>query len=328
MTQTAPPDLTIVICTFRRERLLRRALESAVAMRRPAGFGARVVVVDNSDEGSAEGVVADVRALASRGAAPLEIVAVAAHPANIAVARNAGIAATDSTFVAFVDDDQQLDPGWLEGVALAARTLSHDVFFGPVEPEFEAPERATAAVRQLFTRRLDAPLGRDLFALGPEKMMDFALSTANSVFRRATTLADHGSFDLAYGSGGGEDYDLLCRLQRRGRRFGWAPLAKASEFVPAARCEAAYLRRRFFAGGQAFASAIAGVSDRPRAARWGLRAKAVLQALVLLAQAPAQIRRGREARLDYTYRWAGVLGKISIGEILPVYQIAAPARLP
>jgi succinoglycan biosynthesis protein ExoM len=63
-----------------------------------------------------------MRALASLAASPPEIVGVSAHPANIAVARNAGITATDSAFVAFVEDDQQLDPGRLEAVALAART--------------------------------------------------------------------------------------------------------------------------------------------------------------------------------------------------------------
>ena len=64
-------------------------------------------------------------------------------------------------------------------------------------------------------------------------------------------------FDPAFGKGGGEDYDLFCRLQRRGRRFVWLPEAAAREFVPASRCERAYLRRRFYAGGQAFAAAMA-----------------------------------------------------------------------
>jgi succinoglycan biosynthesis protein ExoM len=308
-------DLAIVICAFRREALLRRALASLAAARPVDGFTFSVVVVDNSDEGSAGATIASFRA-----SSPFEIVGVAAHPANIAVARNAGVAAADTELVAFVDDDQTLEPGWFEGVALAARTLPHDVLFGPIEPEFEAPERATPATRRLFSRRLDAPIGRELVAMGPRKTPGLALSTGNTLFRRATTLVEPAPFDAAFGLGGGEDYDLFCRLQRRGRRFGWMPEAKAREWTPAARCEPGYLRRRFYAGGQAFAAAVAGASARPRATRWRLRARAAAQAAWLLAQAPVRLGRDRDARLDYAFEWAGALGKLSLGEIHPLYR--------
>ncbi len=309
------PDLAVVICTFRREALLRLALASLAATRRVEGFTLRAVVVDNSDEGSAGPAIA-----AFRASAPFDVLGVAAHPANIAVARNAGVAAADTEFVAFVDDDQTLDAGWLEGVALAARTLPHDVLFGPIEPEFEAPERATPATRRLFSRRLDAPPGRELFAMGAQKTAGLALSTGNTLFRRATTLTGRAPFDAAFGLGGGEDYDLFCRLQRQGRRFGWMPGAKAMEWTPAARCEPGYLGRRFYAGGPAFAAAVAGASARPRAMRWRLRARAAAQAALLLAQAPIRLGRDRHARLDYAFEWAGALGKLSIGQIHPLYR--------
>ena len=48
-----PIDLVIVICTFRREKLLALALESIRAQTIPVGARLSVVVADNSDDGSA-----------------------------------------------------------------------------------------------------------------------------------------------------------------------------------------------------------------------------------------------------------------------------------
>jgi len=204
--------------------------------------------------------------------------------------------------------------------------MPHDVLFGAVEPAFETPQRATTATRQLFSRRVAEPTGADLVAYGPNKTLGVSLGSGNTIFRRATTLTDDEPFQAAFGAGGGEDYDLFCRLQDRGRRFGWLPEATALEFVPAARCDPAYLRARFYAGGQAFAAAVAGVSPRPGLARWVVRAKAALQAGALAAKAPLLALSDREARLDYGYRWAGVLGKLSLGAIHPIYHIASPPQ--
>lgn len=318
-------DLSIVICSYHREALLAQALASVIALRRPANFRFEVLVVDNSDKGSAADTIAQWARAGREADEPVDVRGIAAHPANISVARNAGVAATSSPWVAFVDDDQTLDSDWLMAVARAISSQPHDAFFGAIDARFEAPERATGLVRQLFGRNLDAPLGHDLFVLGPNKTKVFALSTANSLFKRATTLARDNPFDLAFGKGGGEDYDLLCRLERQGRRWAWMPEARALEIVPAARCEAAYLRRRFYAGGQAFAAAAASASARPLLARWTLRARAAAQGALLSLQAPLRALRGGSAWLDYSYVWAGVLGKLSLGGIYPLYQKTSPS---
>ena len=76
----------------------------------------------------------------------------------------------------------------------------------------------------------------------------------------------------------------------------------------------------FFAGGQAFALAAAGSNSRPGLARWWLRAKAVVQAGLLAAAAPRVAFAGRAALTDYSYSWAGVLGKLSFGELYALYR--------
>ena len=308
-------ELGIIICTYCRPELLRGCLRSVAAQRVPEGVTVRVYAVDNSDEGSAADVVQEVVAETGLDCRWME-----AHPANISVARNAGIAASIEPYVVFLDDDEVCEAGWIAAIAAGLRTYPHDVFFGRVETDFEKPELASEAVEQLFSRRLDREAGFELAAFGPGKVAGITLATCNSIFRRATTLTEAAPFDVAFGHGGGEDYDLLCRLQRRGCRFGWLPDAVVREFVPAARCDGGYLRGRFYDGGQAYAAAIAGGSANVGLARWGLRARAVAQGVQLAAQLPVAIVKGGGALADYSYRWAGVLGKLSFGAIHPIYR--------
>ncbi len=310
-------SLAIVICTFKRPELLRRCLKSVAAQKMPEGpHGAiNIYVVDNSDEGDAREIVAGA---AAESALPMHWLE--AHPANISVARNAGVAAGREDFVAFIDDDQELEPGWLAAVFRAFADGRADAWLGKVNGVFETPERGTAAIRALFSRQIEEKSGFELFAFGPKKLGQISLATNNAIFRRATALTDAQIFDPSFGKGGGEDYDLFCRLQRRGRRFFWLAEAEVREFVPAARCERAYLRRRFYAGGQAFAAAIARGGAYPALARWTIRGKAAIQAALLAVRAPACLFSDEAARADYSFRWAGVLGKLSFGDIYPLYQ--------
>ena len=111
-------DLTIAICTYKRERLLARALQSLIAAQPATGLSFEVVVVDNSEDGCAREVIARLSAQARAAPHPFSIRAIDAQPANISVARNAAVGATRSTWLAFVDDDQQFAEDWLiQGLA-------------------------------------------------------------------------------------------------------------------------------------------------------------------------------------------------------------------
>lgn len=321
--------ISIVICTYERPALLARALASVdeLAGLDPAQLD--VVVVDNSDSGSARAVVTEA---AGRTAMPIRYVE--AHPPNISVARNAGVAATDADIVAFLDDDQELAPGWLAAVreALAASPGQH-VFFGPIAPRFEDGADAAPDTRAFFTRASEARAGSELLAIGRAGGQGFALSTANSIFRRVATLAGRRPFDPDFGLCGGEDLHLLCRLQRDGRRFGWIPGAVASDFVPAHRCRTAYLLRRHYAGGQAYAAATIRTSGRPVANAAWLAAKALVQLAAIPALAAISLLRGRWTGRTTAFRLAGILGKLTWPRLYPLYRaearqllVASPAR--
>ena len=312
-------DLTFAICTHRRNALLQRALASLIAAERPPDLTIEVVVVDNSDEGDAAPVIAAAAERARCDANPFLIRGLCAHPANISVARNAALEASDAPWLAFLDDDQHIAPDWFVEARRAIRETSADALFGAIAAQFEAGAQPTSAAQNLFTRKLNALEGSALYAYGPHKTRGAALTPGNALFRRATALAQ-ARFDPAFGLAGGEDFDLFCRLQGAGRRFAWRPALRAFEFVPATRCEPSYLRRRFYAGGQVYAAAIAGLSRTPRLARWRLRGRALAQALWLAPGATAASLRGGQARDEASYVLAGVLGKLSFGSPHPLYR--------
>ncbi len=312
-------DLSFAICTHRRNALLARALESLIAADPPLRLAFEVVVVDNSDAEEAAPVIAAAAEQARRRPRPFPIRGLAAHPANISIARNAAVATCTAPWLAFLDDDQTIARDWFLEAERAINRCSADVLFGIIATEFEASARPTAAARRLFTREISAAEGTALFAFGAEKTRALALTPGNALFRRDTTLAT-ARFDPAFGLAGGEDFDLFCRLQRDGRSFAWRPSLRAQEFVPAKRCEPAYLRRRFYSGGQVYAAAVAGLSQFPALARWTLRGKALAQALWLAPRWAFAAARGGAAREESVHALAGVLGKLSLGGLHPLYR--------
>lgn len=322
MNTSAGSTITIVICTFNRHTLLRAALDSIAALRNPESVPLSIIVVDNSDDSNALPLIEDVKP-----GFPWPLKAVAAHPANISIARNAGVAAASSAdIVAFLDDDQKLDPDWLVAVMDAIEKHPHDVFFGRVDAQLETPERAGKTVRTLFSRQMDAPTGHEMFAMGPSKTKVVALATNNSIFRRATTLTDDVPFDPAFGNGGGEDFDLFCRLQRRGRRFAWLAEARAIEHVPGSRCDPDYVAPRLYAGGQAYALAVSINSPVPVLERWRQRLIAVIQLVLMVPVWLRHINSSPAERAEVRFRTAAILGKLSFKTLKPIYRDEEPAK--
>lgn len=316
MNDAPTPDLTFLVCTFHREELLVKLLHTVLAVRGLEAIRYEIVVVDNSDAGTAQPPVEAF--CAATGSQAVRYVA--AHPPNIAVARNAGVAAARGRFVAMIDDDMTLDPSWYEGVRHLLTDSWVDVVCGPVEPVFDNPSLATPAATQFFHRSVPLPPGAPLLVMGSQRTRGFVPATSNSVFRRETCLSDNPCFDARYGRTGGEDVDLLCRLQRRGRRMVWAPGARTFEAVPEHRCSADYLAKRSYAGGQTFAATYVRNSSWPA---WVSLKVALIAALQLLASTllgwlrPPTTQEEHHAMLN---RRAAIRGKLSWQQMFPLYE--------
>ena len=162
-----------------------------------------------------------------------------------------------------MDDDLELERGWLDHLMDTLEESGADVALGPVRPRFAGtcPPWDPEAAR--FTRVLPGASGTAVVAGGARKGGTFVVSTASSLWRRATCFTDALPFDPAFGVSGGEDLDLFLRLQSRGCRFVWCAEAGVWETIPASRTSLRYHALREFTGAQVYAATSARHADRP-----------------------------------------------------------------
>jgi len=195
------PPASIVIPTRNRPDYLAVALASIAPQ--AAAAGAEVVVVDDG------GASAEVRALAERHGARYE-----PHPAPLGlnVARNTGVARSRGELVAFVDDDVEVRPGWLQALLDAAREHPEtQVFTGPIRARLEGGEGWT---RRSCGREAPPITALDLGASDTTRVR-YAWG-ANMAVRRAA-LEEVGPFDVRLGQAGDEQEwqdRLLARCAR------------------------------------------------------------------------------------------------------------------
>lgn len=245
--------IAVIIPTYRRPESLERALRSVLAQDDLAALAAEIAVVDNDPEGSARGVVSRLQ----QDGAP--VLYVHAREPGVSNARNAGLAATTSPLIAFIDDDEAAPPHWLGALHRAHLALGADVTFGPVRGRADAaPAWKRGFLETFFSRE------------GPSEtaLTDQRFGCGNAMLTRRTTLRGPAPFDPAANHTGGEDDRLFAALSREGRRFGWAAEAWLWEFAPAARLTARYALARAFGFGQSPSQISARAGDWGCVAQW------------------------------------------------------------
>jgi glycosyltransferase involved in cell wall biosynthesis len=203
------PPITVVVPTHNRAPVLVGAL---AAILNQEGVDVRVVVVD---EGSSDATPAVLSALAERD----ERVDVVRHPEprGLPAARNAGVAATDTRWVAFCDDDDLWAPG-----KLAAQLETVDA----------TGARWSCTGSVLVDARLRVIGHQRLVVDGREELlqrlrpMNVIPSGGSTVMVDAELLREVGGFDETLPSS--EDWDCWLRLaQREGVACVDRPLAAA-----------------------------------------------------------------------------------------------------
>ena len=302
--------VSVVICTFDRPALLAATVASVLNDATQIPY--EIVISDNSLAGHADAVVA-AHACAC---GPVPVRSVRASPPNISVARNAGIAASTAPLIAFLDDDVVIEPGWLDAMA-GALAQGADGAVGPLRPVFEdgAPHWDPAGRR--FTRVLAAPDGAAIVPSAPTR--GFVVSTATSIWRRATCFTDPAPFDPAFGASGGEDLDLFLRLERRQCRFVWCAGGGVQETIPASRTAWRYQVLRAFSGAQVYTAASVRHSDTPGRRAAGIMVRGVAQAALGIARAGPALARGRGT--EAAFMLAAGLGKLTWWRKVPLYRM-------
>lgn len=238
----------------------------------------RVVVADNDDTPSAEGIVRD-----QCNALGLDYRYVHAPARNISVARNAALDATTAPLIAFIDDDEVATPLWIAALLECHAATAATIVFGPVQAIYgDGPT---------WLHEADLHSIRPAFRKGG--VIDTGY-TCNVLLDRAGMTDEMRAcrFDPALGRSGGEDTFFFHHLYSLGARCAFTETALVHEHVPSHRGRLQWLLQRAFRSGQTHARVLqTAQTGRPRliataAAKCGY----CLVGMALRAPSPARWR--------------------------------------
>lgn len=233
------PAVVVSVCTFNRHEPLAVLLEALVAnARQLAGQAAvGVVVVDDSADGNARGVVARFE-----GRFELGVHYRISGRQNIALARNLGlgVALGLADWIAMTDDDCEPVPHWLESLLEVQRRTNAGAVSGVLKRRVP-PGSPRWLTEEPF---LEAGLGAEAIEDGAEMLVG---ATHNSLIS-AQWLRDHPGvrFDPEFGVTGGEDPVFYRTARAAGLRIHNSRRGVVYENEPPCRATLGYQLRLFF----------------------------------------------------------------------------------
>lgn len=234
--------LTIAVTTCRRPALLLDCLGSVCEQ---IIDETEVLVIDNDPAKSAEPTTS--------GFSDPRVRYVHEPRVGVAHARNRAVKESSGRYVAFIDDDEVAQPGWVLSM-LRQIELGSEASFGRVVPHYlGSPEAGLESVlAQLYSRDLAHDADADVSA-------EWAwLGTGNSLFEKDKCLGGASPFAEHLNATGGEDTWLIRGLVRQGIRMTWNPSAVVLEQVTSDRLTLEDVRRRKFRLGQTRSSMVFG----------------------------------------------------------------------
>jgi GT2 family glycosyltransferase len=220
--------ISVVIPTYNRRELVRRAIESALGQTLPPE---EVVVVDDN---SADGTPQMLRSWQATEPRLRPV----CNPVNQgpAGARNLGVATARCDLVAFLDSDDVWGPGHLEACARLLEARPHlDLVFADLcrlrhdgtvlHPRYLTDHKR---INQYLVADTGSP---DWFTFrGPESQVllrDYLVPVQTSVARRGAALSIPFDVNIL----GPEDYDFALRMARAGKRFGYVNRVHCQCFI-------------------------------------------------------------------------------------------------
>jgi glycosyltransferase involved in cell wall biosynthesis len=240
--------LNVIIATFNRSALLRRALTSLFVAERPPDLDVVVTIVDTSTDDTREVVEEFKRKHV------LEVRYIFEPRRGKSRALNTGIAQADADLIGLTDDDIEIAPDWFVEISRLFHERWDEIDYagGKVLPRWEghAPPRLPS----------DRPGVLSLHDHGEKEIayddaFEGQLTGAHGIIKLAT-LREVGPYDESLGPMAGsllgsEDDDMYGRLLRAGKRGIYCPKLVVYHRVPAYRLTKKYYRRWCYGWGRA-----------------------------------------------------------------------------
>ncbi len=236
------PSISVIICahTLDRWELLRSAVSSAVA-ERPDDV---VVVIDHNHELLTKALE---HLATPSGPARVRVIA-NSNQSGLSGARNTGIASTDATIVAFIDDDAEVIPGWIGHLSAPFSDESVVAVGGRAMPA--RPDRFPA----WWPHEYNWVVGCSWTGL-PDALTEVRNVIGCCMAFRRVALVETEGFDPALGrvgsnAAGCEETELCIRLRKSGARVLYEPRATVLHHVDDRRLTARYFVRRCWSEGR------------------------------------------------------------------------------
>lgn len=214
-------QLSVIVCTYNRASFLQGCLDALFSQTAP-GTSYEVLVVDNNSSDTTAAVVAQMK---SRH--PL-LRYVREDQQGLSYARNRGMNETVSPWIAFVDDDGEVAPDFIESVLRTITEEPFDAFGGvfspkyaPGKPQWFRDEFASNAM--VSAKTCTIPHGPYWFCGG---ICAFRRSALESVGGFPVNLGMTGK-KLAYG----EETLVQVRMHRAGFKLGFVPAVRMKHWV-------------------------------------------------------------------------------------------------
>jgi succinoglycan biosynthesis protein ExoM len=234
------PKVAIAIATWKRPQMLQKALRSVENLHTDVEV---VVLVADNDSEKKEGL-AVVNRLTDRYRFPLSGVLV--EQRGIPHARNAllhaAIVEAHADFVAFMDDDQWPEPGWLDALLTMQNQTRADVVASAVYADFEVIPPTWLSECGVYRR--------DTVTNG---LVGSVYATCGVLLSAdLTTRLPLPWLDASFGQTGNDDADLFWRLRDKGAIFARAAESKIHETYPKSRLTARWALQRAYRGGNGY----------------------------------------------------------------------------
>ena len=219
-------ELSIIISTYNNATSLERTLESVAVQDADKSVWECVVVNNNSTDDTAERVAAFAKAHSD-----INIRVVDEPQQGLSYARNRGIAESKGQFVAFIDDDETINEGFVSAYIDLFRNHGAFVGSGALKVCYETarPKWMSHYTEKMIANPLD--LGSEIITISSDIMP----TGGNMAFNREVFNL-YGNFDTNLGRKGGElfggeENDMFNRIRDLGERIFYTPYAVAYHHI-------------------------------------------------------------------------------------------------
>lgn len=237
--------LSIVICTYNRGKYIPMVLNSLQEQTLPS-VDYEILIINNNSPDNTDEIVNEYQ---KNSLLPIRYLI--EYNQGISYARNRGVNEANGEIIVFLDDDETVDPDFLENIKIFFET-HHEVGItsGPVVPVFETtpPKWLSKYISRAITGAYDK--GNQVKKLPPK---DYP-GTGHACFRKEL-FDKYGEFNTDLGRKGSsllgaEDKDFFLRLMNGNESCYYLPKARIYHHIPAEKLTEAFFDKMTYSIGK------------------------------------------------------------------------------